>query len=229
MKFTEFPKIPRLRREVVVTEKIDGTNASIWIEDHQAMQYSDLDDPGMPWLQRDYNGYAVAVGSRTRWITPTNDNHGFARWVSEHLKELVPALGPGHHFGEWWGSGIQRGYGLLKGEKRFSLFNTHRWHSEFNNIGVNLWNRNGGVDDGTFADYSTRCIELPICHVVPIIASGIFESMLVEFSLTTLRKLGSVASPKFPNPEGVVIYHTASSSYYKQTLEKDDQPKGAKL
>jgi len=25
------------------------------------------------------------------------------------------------------GSGIQRGYGLPKGEKRFSLFNTRRW------------------------------------------------------------------------------------------------------
>ena len=34
-------------------------------------------------------------------------------------------LVPGRHFGEWWGSGIQRGYGL--DEKTFSLFNAYRW------------------------------------------------------------------------------------------------------
>jgi len=34
-------------------------------------------------------------------------------------------LGQGRHFGEWWGQGIQRNYGLK--EKRFSLFNTTRW------------------------------------------------------------------------------------------------------
>ncbi len=62
------------------------------------------------------------IGSRTRWITAQDDNHGFARWVEGNKQELLK-LGAGRHFGEWWGSGIQRGYGLQKGEKRFSLFN----------------------------------------------------------------------------------------------------------
>jgi len=31
MEFTEFPKIARLSREVIVTEKIDGTNGCIYI------------------------------------------------------------------------------------------------------------------------------------------------------------------------------------------------------
>ena len=100
--FVAFPKIPRLSRRCVITEKIDGTNACIFIgEDGEFL-----------------------VGSRTRWITPENDNHGFARWAYEHKDELL-GLGPGRHFGEWWGQGIQRGYGLK--EKRFSLFNTSRW------------------------------------------------------------------------------------------------------
>ena len=101
--FVPFPKIPRLFRPFVVTEKIDGTNASIHVlEDGQ-----------------------VLAASRTRWITPEADNFGFARWVHEHEEELRVGLGIGSHFGEWWGSGIQRGYGLK--EKRFSLFNTARW------------------------------------------------------------------------------------------------------
>ena len=105
--FVGFSKIARLSREMVITEKIDGTNGCIFIgEDGEFL-----------------------VGSRSRWITPENDNHGFARWVYDHKNELM-SLGPGRHFGEWWGSGIQRGYGLTKGEKRFSLFNVKRWKEE---------------------------------------------------------------------------------------------------
>src|SRR6266853_6537645 len=103
--FVEFPKIARLSREIVVTEKIDGTNGVIYISD---------------------NG-EVLVGSRSQWIaTKSNgsaDNFGFASWAEQHTSELR-TLGPGRHYGEWWGCGIQRGYGLPKGEKRFSLFNT---------------------------------------------------------------------------------------------------------
>ena len=101
--FQEFQKIARLSRNCSITEKIDGTNACIYIgEDGEFL-----------------------TGSRTRWITPEDDNYGFAKWALAHKDELM-ALGPGRHFGEWWGSGCQRGYGLTNGEKRFSLFNTSR-------------------------------------------------------------------------------------------------------
>jgi hypothetical protein len=68
--------------------------------------------------------YEIGAGSRTRLITPgkTTDNFGFAAWVYANARELVK-LGPGRHFGEWYGKGIQRGYGL--DEKRFALFHTH--------------------------------------------------------------------------------------------------------
>jgi len=103
--FKEFPKIPRLNRTVIVTEKIDGTNACVVVGEDGA----------------------VTAQSRSRIITPDSDNFGFASWVRDHADELRQ-LGPGHHFGEWWGLGIQRGYGLT--EKRFSLFNVTKWGKE---------------------------------------------------------------------------------------------------
>ncbi len=101
--FVPMSKIARYSRLCTITEKIDGTNASIFISE-------DLSE--------------FLTGSRTRWITPEQDNYGFSRWAHEHKEELMQ-LGPGHHFGEWWGLGIQRKYNQTC--KRFSLFDTERW------------------------------------------------------------------------------------------------------
>ena len=87
--FEAFTKIPRLYRDVVVTEKIDGTNAQIYIT----------------------SDGRVLAGSRNRWLTIADDNYGFARWVQAHEEELRVGLGIGRHFGEWWGSGIVNWYG----------------------------------------------------------------------------------------------------------------------
>lgn len=95
--FEAFPKIPRLESEsIVVTEKIDGTNAQLLI-----------------------TGTDLYVGSRTRWITPEVDNYGFARWAYENKEELLK-LRPGRYYGEWWGNGIQRTYDQER--KNFSFF-----------------------------------------------------------------------------------------------------------
>jgi len=102
MEFEPFSKIVRLSRECTITEKIDGTNGVIVITE---------------------DGHFL-TGSRTRWVTPEDDNYGFSRWAHEHKNELME-LGVGKHFGEWWGKGIQRNYG--QDRKRFSLFNTHKW------------------------------------------------------------------------------------------------------
>lgn len=104
--FEAFPKIHRLENtKLWITEKIDGTNASVYIGEDGT----------------------VCAASRSRWITPEDDNFGFAKWVKEHEEELKVGLGPGHHFGEWWGHGIQRGYNQPKGVRHFSLFNVGRW------------------------------------------------------------------------------------------------------
>lgn len=185
--FVEFPPIARLEREIVVTEKIDGTNAQVLITDDGK----------------------VYAGSRSRWITPAADNFGFATWVAAHRDELL-ALGPGSHFGEWWGSGIQRGYGLTKGEKRFSLFNVGRW----------------------ITDESQRTDEkqgvVPACvSVVPVLHRGVFDTAQIEAVLTLLGATGSQAAPGFMKPEGIVVYHEKSRTLFKKTLG-DDGHKGAR-
>lgn len=106
-----FPKMSRMKRECVITEKIDGTNAQI------------LFGP---------DGELLA-GSRKREIFPEGhegkdkgcDNFGFAGWVYANRDALFEFLGEGRHYGEWAGGKIQRGYGLT--EKQFFLFNTNRF------------------------------------------------------------------------------------------------------
>jgi hypothetical protein len=175
MDFIGFPKMARYSREVIVTEKIDGTNAQIYI----------TGDGGF------------FTGSRTRWITPDNDNFGFSRWAHEHKDELMQ-LGAGRHFGEWWGSGIQRGYNLPKGEKRFSLFNVARWEHD-----------------------RPSC-----CQIVPILFSGNFDVLNVQEVMDNLKAQGSMASAGFRNPEGIVIFHTVANIGFKKTFDKDQSGKG---
>lgn len=104
--FQEFAKIARLSRRCVITEKIDGTNAQVAI-----------DEDG-----------TIRAGSRNRWLALGEDNFGFAFWVHEHAEELKAGLGVGRHYGEWFGAGIQRKYD--RPAKAFALFNTGRWNAE---------------------------------------------------------------------------------------------------
>jgi hypothetical protein len=171
--FSAFPKIPRLKRGIVMTEKIDGTNAQIVIS---------------------ADGTEIRAGSRNRWITPEDDNFGFAKWVQANRDELLQ-LGPGQHFGEWWGLGIRRNYGLT--DKRWSLFNTGRWSND-----------------------RPAC-----CGVVPVLYAGPFDTAEVDRVLSELREYGSRAAPGWMKPEGVVIYHSATNTLTKQTLDDDDLPK----
>ena len=192
--FVEFKKIPRLARECVVTEKIDGTNGVIHIGESGEF----------------------LIGSRSKWITPEMDNHGFAKWATEHKEELL-TLGKGTHYGEWWGSGIQRGYELPKGEKRWSLFNVGRWC---------LY----GETPKTFPTQDSRITKtqdiLPkCCGLVPVLWEGIFDTAFIEGALTMLKATGSIANPGFMNPEGIVIFHKAGNLMFKKTIEKDDAPK----
>lgn len=185
--FTPFPSIARLYRDMVVTEKLDGTNAQVHIT-----------------LEGE-----VFAGSRNRWLTPDHDNCGFLRWVKEH-EEALRALGPGSHFGEWFGQGIQRRYGL--DEKRFALFNVGRWTSPHN-------------EGQTIGD--TRCYQVPVCHVVPVLMRGTFDTGKVDECLAALANFGSTAAPGFMNPEGIVVFHAKTGTLFKTTLDKNDTHKGS--
>lgn len=183
--FVPFGKVPRLNRDIIITEKIDGTNGCIVVSD----------DVG------------VYAQSKNRIITPEADNHGFARWVVENKDELAARLGVGRHFGEWWGPGIQRGYG--KAAKTFSLFNVSRW-----------------------AGLGTVFLVGGDLSVVPRLYEGPWRDAYAGMrwapavELDRLRQEGSFASPGFMRPEGIVVYHTAGRCLFKATLEGDEGHKG---
>lgn len=172
--FVGFPSLSRYSKETVyITEKIDGTNAQIFIDDL---------------------GVNVLAGSRNRWISPGDDNAGFAKWVEENKSDILK-LGPGRHFGEWYGQGIQRGYGLK--EKRFALFNTTR-----------------------HGDPAGRP---SCCSVVPTLSTTMLGSLDHEVNrcMKMLMDAGSVAVPGFMRPEGIVVYMPLQKAGYKMTFEGD--------
>lgn len=197
VEFRGWPKMARLTREVVVTEKIDGTNAQVYIGE---------------------DGTFLA-GCRTRWITPEADNHGFAAWAYAHRDELM-TLGPGRHFGEWWGSGIQRGYGLTKGEKRFSLFNAIRW-CEAGEEPQRIPTEDPRVEK--WQQVAPEC-----CRVVPVLSRATFDTGHIEATIDELRQNGSCAAPGYMKPEGVIVFHVAGNVGFKRTLDDDGVPKGVR-
>ncbi len=103
--FTPWPKIARPSRQIIITEKIDGRNASVFIAELPANE--PIPDKSLGVFDIDGILYFMLAGSRTRWITPDDDNYGFAAWVARNF-DCLKQLGPGHHFGEWWGSGVHR-------------------------------------------------------------------------------------------------------------------------
>jgi len=219
MIFEPFAKIPRLSRECVITEKIDGTNASVIIMTAVELEALGHDVERTMAVASDASRMQVMfAASRTRLVTPgKQDNYGFAGWVKDHASELFE-LGPGGHFGEWWGQKIQRGYGLS--EKRFSLFNTSKWADRYAVLSAEHDEGKGSIlREGQ--SMAPAC-----CSVVPVLYQGPFDTVHIESTLFDLQVTGSVAAPGFMNPEGVVIYHVAGNLYFKKTIEKDEAPKG---
>lgn len=180
--FQKWPSIPRLYRNIIITEKIDGSNAAVGVTER-----------GQVYAQ-----------SRKRIITPEDDNFGFARFVQAHADEFREKLGIGLHFGEWYGSGIQRGYGLQGGKKRFALFNVKRWILE----------------------------DLPPqVETVPYLYEGVFSEAKIREVLDNLRRYGSGAATDSPfapfmNPEGIIVFFTQPQLSFKITLENDEMSKG---
>lgn len=160
--FRGWPKIPRIASSMVlVTEKLDGTSACL-----------SFDSQGN-----------LACQSRRRIVTPDDDNYGFAAWCETNRDSLWNDLGVGKWFGEWWGGGCQRGYGLAKGDMRFSLFNTQAW-----------------------AERTTPAFT-PGLGAVPVLASGVLYDIprMMDDCLETLVLDGSRAVPGYRNPEGYVV------------------------
>lgn len=201
MEFREWPKIARLNREMIVSEKIDGTNACVIVQPAPyGVGADEVHEKGIVVNVND-DLWIVGAQSRKRVIAPGDDSFGFGAWVRANAEALAEALGEGYHFGEWYGSGIQRGYGLEKGDKRFMLFNVRRWQDH-----VGPWVEN--------------------MEVATTLYEGPFSTSIVNGIVNELRDTGSRHVPGFMRPEGVVAYHVQGNTSFKVTVEKDEEYKG---
>lgn len=158
--FKSFSKILHINKlHMSITQKIHGSNAQILIRESVGDQQ-----------------YAINAGSRTRWLTPEDDNYGFCKWVYANKEQLIAALGPGRHFGEWAGPGINSGEGLK--EKTLCLFNWRRW------IGKDLPKN---------------------VTTVPLLYNGILSLDAIDSAMEHLKTYGSSLVPGYLKPEGIVI------------------------
>ncbi len=185
IEFKKFPKIERRSAaaliECHVTQKIHGTNAQLLITE---------------------NGDLLA-GSRSRWLSPEHDNYGFAAWAKANEDELVRMLGPGRHYGEWAGPGINSGEGLS--HRMFVLFD---W-----------WQR---PEERPIPAFVTT-VPLLYCGMttVPLLYCGNTVPD-IDAIMRDLRVNGSKLVPGYMRPEGVVV--TVNGVRTKFTFEQEDVP-----
>ena len=167
--FKAWDKIPRGKgQHVTITEKLDGTNACVII----------------------IEGKLVGVQSRTRLITPENDNYGFAKWTHEN-KESLEKLGDGYHYGEWYGEGIQKNHHKKDG-KYLALFNTFRFSEE-------------------------RPLPKDInIEIVPILYSGSKKDINIDEIMKSLELQAEEANY---TPEGIIVYHHNTRAFEKYTFK----------
>ncbi|MDY0087096.1 MAG: RNA ligase family protein [Coriobacteriia bacterium] len=207
----KYPKIPRFEKLVwSITEKIDGTNGIVHIVPCLPDGTRDgvyLRDAGCVSIvggPTEGEDFAVFAGSRARWLQPgkQTDNYGFAQWVVDNAAELVSLLGPGTHYGEWWGAGIQRRYDQQ--EKRFSLFAPWRYPH---------------IPEARDHD-AGGCI----VSKVPLLDIGsdlVRLDTAVKLWTALLLRDGSIAAPGYPNPEGLVV--TIGDKNHKVIINAGDK------
>jgi hypothetical protein len=176
----EFKKFPKIERydvvEFTITQKLHGSNAQVYIFETE-------------------NGLDLLCGSRSRWITPEDDNFGFAKFVQNNKQDFMDTLGIGRHYGEWVGKGINTGEGLI--DKQFFLFNWKRW----------------------------VFIPLPEnVRRIPLISHGhtfLYElDGRIECAMEDLKESGSKICPGYMKPEGIVI--EINGVFYKKTFENEE-------
>ena len=170
VEFTPWPKINRLKSmAVTVTYKVDGTNAAVHIRD----------------------GKLVACQSRNKFITPEQDNMGFANWAYSNA-DVLSHLGDGIHFGEWACPNIQKNPHKLE-KKKFFLFNAHRY-------------------EDLMEDEDRRKILIAAdIEVVPVLYNGEYDEAVIRDIMTHHAEIDE-------GFEGVIIYFHDFRTYMKRTV-----------
>ncbi len=211
--YSSFPSIERLENiYCIISEKVDGTNGLIEIH-NPGSGCSSEQCTAFPCGVKDCSEEPVIkFGSRNRYITFNDDNAGFANFFRHYearfkdvaadivLKELKVSgetltecqeQYPLRIYGEWFGSGIQRGYGLK--DKFFMPFSTF---------------------------YAEKLIEYQVPNIVKpnIMYTGKFSQEIANTCMQTLTN-GSLVIPEFKRPEGIVIHFPKYNFRLKQTFE----------
>lgn len=186
-KFVPFAKISHLKSPCIITEKIDGTNACLEVTETSMTACSrtrrlvtTYADAPTVWYEHDAKGRPV-------------DNYGFGAWAAEN-SHLLARLAPGRHFGEWYGRGIQRGYGLPV--KKLAFFNT------------------------SMTDPKATLPELAeVVRCTPVLYEGEFSELAIENAMATLMVHGSYAAPGCMHPEGVVVHFLHNRTSFKVVFD----------
>lgn len=195
--YPSFSSIERLENiYCVISEKIDGTNGLIQI------------DYKYDWNGQRYDDHLVQFGSRNRYITTTDDNAGFANYFTPHIASICTLAEslinygdndnpkqdwPIYIYGEWFGKGIQRGYGL--DEKYFMPFSSF------------------------YAEHMIKA-GIPNIMMPNIMYTGKFSLEVVDNCMNRLTSGGfHTLITNYDYPEGVVIYFPKYNFRLKQTFE----------
>lgn len=213
--FTEFSKIERLDNcNVTITQKLHGTNASVWI-------------------YKDVNGeLQLKTGKRTGWCTPEHDNFGFSKFVHEHKQEFIDKLGEGVWYGEWVGPGINSGEGLT--EKRLALFAVYKlgdrplpprvdkvpilWQGNLINMNVKEVMANLKINGSKYVPGFMRCEGI----VIQLDRSNTKLKCVFEYEATQWRKGDKEFRPA-PNPNGPDIEHLLQPIRLEKLLSRDEK------
>lgn len=193
MEFKAYKKTPRVDKlTFTISEKIDGTNAVLYVHHpHFGEVLNGTEKPPF-----------ILAGSRSKWLLqepgkPNDDNHGFGRWVKDNEEELMK-LPQGYHYGEWYGKGINRAYGLK--DRRFMLFNFNRY--------VKLKEEN----------------QLPsVVELETVLADNVSFEHLNQIGAQVAARLiqgGSVHVPGFRSTEGIILRQAHSDIVHKHVWEK---------
>lgn len=123
--FKSWPKTTRLYSDVIITEKIDGTNcAIIFGETPYGLGAGEYTEGG--GLVIDGREAVINTQSRNQLCTPSKDHMGFATWAYDNADALFDVLGFGYHYGEWTIHGVDK--------PMFFLFNTYRWTDKISKL-----------------------------------------------------------------------------------------------
>ena len=199
--YPSFSSIERLENiYCVISEKIDGTNGLIEIQNKANNSNT--------------GSMIVKFGSRNRYISFSDDNAGFANFFRHYEKKFknmakeiiassynedsqtdeIPTENyPLRIYGEWFGKGIQRGYGL--DDKYFMPFSSF------------------------YAEHMIKA-GIPNIMMPNIMYTGKFSLEVVDNCMNCLTS-GSFHNliTNYDNPEGIVIYFPKYNFRLKQTFE----------